>query len=105
MGVGESYAEMLALAPQQAQSDARPAMSSPLLRFERSGMSVLILSVTFFMQFTCSLREVRVVSTTLAMSQEHRFGALSGAGQKGIGSWALGQTAKYCWMKSWYLQE
>lgn len=62
-------------------------------------------SVAFFMQFNCSLREVKVVCTTLATSQEQRFGAFFGAGQKGIGSWALGQTAKYCWMKSWYLQE
>jgi hypothetical protein len=103
--VVEAYAEILALAPQQAQSDVRPAMSSPLLRFDRSEMSVLILSVAFLMQLTWSLREASVVCRTFPISQEQRFGALSGAGQKGIGSWALGQMAKYCWMKSWYLQE
>jgi hypothetical protein len=42
---------------------------------------------------------------TLPRLQEQRFGALSGAGQKGIGSAALGHTAKYCWTKSWYSQE
>jgi hypothetical protein len=96
---------MEALAPQQAQSDARPAMSRPLFRFERSPMFVLMLSVTFFMQLIWSLREERVVWRTLPTSQEQRFGALSGAGQKGIGSWALGQMAKYCWTNSWYSQE
>jgi hypothetical protein len=96
---------MLALAPQQAQSDARPAMSRPLFGLDKSVMSERMLSVTFFMQVTWSLRAERVLFRTLPMSQEQRFGALFGAGQKGIGSWALGQTAKYCWMKSWYLQE
>lgn len=42
---------------------------------------------------------------TLPRSHEQRFGALSGGGQKGIGSLALGQMAKYCCTKSWYLQE
>jgi hypothetical protein len=61
--------------------------------------------VTFLMQEICSLRAVRVDWMTLPKSQEQRFGALSGAGQKGIGSEALGQMAKYCWTKSWYSHE
>lgn len=101
----KAYAEILALATQQAQSDARPAISSPLLKFDRSEMSLRMLSLILLMHLIWSLREARVVCRTLPMSQEHRFGALFGAGQKGIGSCALGHTAKYCWMKSWYSQE
>lgn len=57
------------------------------------------------MQEICSLRAVRVDWRTFPRSQEQRFGALSGGGQKGIGSMALGQMAKYCWTKSWYSHE
>ena len=98
-----TYAEMLALAPQQAQSEARLAMSRPSFRFDRSGMlpmSVVSLSVTARMHLICWFRDESVVCVTLPRSQEQRFGALSGGGQKGIGSWALGQMAKYCCTKS-----
>lgn len=106
--VSFTYAEILALAPQQAQSEARLAMSRPLFRFDRSGilpMSPVILSVTSRIHLICWLRDDRVVWVTLPRLQEQRFGALSGGGQKGIGSLALGQVAKYCCTKSWYLQE
>lgn len=59
-----TYAEILALAPQQAQSEARLAMSRPLLSFERSGilpMSALMLSVTLRMHLICWLRDESVV--------------------------------------------
>lgn len=103
-----TYAEILALAPQQAQSEARLAILSPSFSFDRSGMlpmSAVSLSVTARMHLICWLRDERVVCVTLPRSQEQRFGAFPGGGQKGIGSWALGQMAKYCCTKSWYLQE
>lgn len=102
---GGTYAEILALAPQQAHSLACLAISSPLPRFERLGMSETVRSVVFLMQESCSLRAFSVFWVTLPRSQEQRFGALFGAGQKGTGSAALGHTAKYCWTKSWYSHE
>jgi hypothetical protein len=96
---------MLALAPQQAQFVAVRAISGILPRFERSGMLLRAWLVMFSTQEVCSLRAERVFVRTLPRLQEQRFGALSGAGQKGIGSVALGHTAKYCWTKSWYSQE
>lgn len=99
-----TYAEILALAPQHAHSVACLAMSRPSPRFRLPALLTLW-SVTLLMQETCSLRAVRVFWSTLPRLQEQRFGASSGAGQKGIGSTALGQTAKYCCTKSWYSHE
>lgn len=104
-----AYAERLALLPQQAHSVAVYAMLPMLARSPRF-VTVLVTeftvwSVTFKIQETCSLRAVNVLWRTLPKSQEQRFGASSGAGQKGIGSMALGQMAKYCWTKSWYSHE
>lgn len=100
-----TYAEILALAPQQAHSVACLAMSSPVPMSARFPALVMVWSVTVLMQETCSLRAVRVFWRTLPRLQEQRFGASFGAGQKGIGSMALGQMEKYCWMKSWYSHE
>lgn len=104
-GVWATYADILALAPQQAQSVAVRAMSGMFPRFERSGILLRAALVIFSAQEIWALRAERVFDRTLPRLQEQRLGALSGAGQKGIGSVALGQTAKYCWMKSWYSQE
>lgn len=103
--MGRTYAEILALAPQHAQSVACLAISRPLPKLARLPASLMVWWVTFIMQDTCSLRAVSVVWSTLPRLQEQRLGALSGAGQKGIGSIALGQTAKYCCTKSWYSHE
>lgn len=107
-GGGETYEDKLALAPQQAQSVAVRAISGILARlprFERSGMSLRAWFVMFWTQESWAWRAERVFVRTFPRLQEQRFGALSGAGQKGIGSAALGHTAKYCWTKSWYSQE
>lgn len=103
--MGATYADILALAPQQAQSVAVRAISGMFPRFERLGMLFRAALVMFSAQEIWALRAERVFDRTLPRLQEQRLGALSGAGQKGIGSVALGQTAKYCWMKSWYSQE
>ena len=47
-------------------------------------------------QLSWSLRAESVLASTLPRLQEHRLAALSGAGQNGMGSEAVGQTAKYC---------
>lgn len=104
-----AYAEILELAPQHAQSVAVSAMLATLLAtlvpmFDRSPRSPVTLltvwSVMFRMQDTCALRADSVFWSTLPRSQEQRPGASSGAGQKGIGSMAPGQIAKYCCTKS-----
>ena len=88
--MGATYADILALAPQQAQSVAVRAISGMFPGFERSGMLFRAALVMFFAQEIWALRAERVFDRTLPRLQEQRLGALSGAGQKGIGSVALG---------------
>ena len=103
--LGLTDEDMLALAPQQAHSVDVRVMSGILPRFERLGILFRAWLVMFLTQEVCSLRAESVFVSTFPRLQEQRFGALSGAGQKGIGSVALGHMAKYCWTKSWYSQE
>jgi len=57
------------------------------------------------MQEASSFVALNADCRTLPKLQEHPPGALSGAGQKGIGSVATGHATKYCSTKSWYWHE